>query len=161
MEDKIISARNYILDLLESSKLKGGDKLPGIRVIASSIKISFVKTQQALDKLVQDGIQAWVECFEELLAGRIPHLRLCRKFPQSVFELYTTINVQNNRNNYIDLQQVLDHIYPDKSLFFSHPFKNFYVDRKLVVIPFIFSPRVMFYNPKLLKKYGCSEVCWF
>ncbi|MFA6102971.1 MAG: extracellular solute-binding protein [Victivallaceae bacterium] len=187
MENKITSTRNYILDLLESGKLKGGDKLPGARVIASSIKVSFVKIQQALDKLVQDGILEtiprqgtfvqrnwntrilqtnftlykknlpWADCFEELLADRIPQLRLCRKFPQSVFELRTTIDVQNNRNNYLDLQPVLDRIYPDKSLFFSHPFKNFYVDRKLVGIPFIFSPRVMFYNPKLLKKYGCSE----
>ena len=187
MEDKITTTRNYILDLLESGKLKGGDKLPGARAIAVSIKVSFVKVQQALDKLVQDGILEtiprqgtfvqrnwedrilqtnftlfnkelpWVSGFEELLAERVPQLRLCSKFPQSVFELRTTLHVQNNRNDYLDLQPVFDRIYPDKSMFFSHPFKNFYVDRKLAGIPFIFSPRVMFYNPELLKKYGCQE----
>ena len=187
MEDKITTTRNYILDLLESGKLKGGDKLPGARAIAASIKVSFVKVQQALDKLVQDGILEtiprqgtfvqrnweervlqtnftlfkknlpWTDSFEELLAERIPQLRLCREFPQSVFELRTTIDVQRNRNDYLDLQPVFDRIYPDKSVFFSHPFKNFYIDRKLAGIPFIFSPRVMFYNPDLLKKYGCPE----
>ena len=187
VEDKITMTRNYILDLLESGSLKGGDKLPGARVIASSIKVSFLKIQQALDNLARDGILEtmsrkgtfvqrnweeriiqtnitlfnrelpWIEAFEQLLAERIPQLRVCSKFPQSVFELRTTLHVQNNRNDYLDLQPVFDRIFPDKSLFFSHPFKNFYVDRKLAGIPFIFSPRVMFYNPELLKKYGCQE----
>ncbi len=187
VEDKITMTRNYILDLLESGSLKGGDKLPGARVIASSIKVSFLKIQQALDNLARDGILEtvsrkgtfvqrnweeriiqtnitlfnrelpWIEAFEKLLAERIPQLRVCSKFPQSFFELRTTLHVQNNRNDYLDLQPVFDRIYPDKSLFFSHPFKNFYVDRKLAGIPFIFSPRVMFYNPELLKKYGCQE----
>ena len=187
VEDKITMTRNYILDLLESGSLKGGDKLPGARVIASSIKVSFLKIQQALDNLARDGILEtisrkgtfvqrnweeriiqtnitlfnrelpWIEAFEKLLAERIPQLRVCSKFPQSIFELRTTLHVQNNRNDYLDLQPVFDRIYPDKSLFFSHPFKNFYVDRKLAGIPFIFSPRVIFYNPELLKKYGCPE----
>ncbi|MEI8248611.1 MAG: extracellular solute-binding protein [Lentisphaerota bacterium] len=187
VEDKITMTRNYILDLLESGSLKGGDKLPGARVIASSIKVSFLKIQQALDNLARDGILEtisrkgtfvqrnwderilqtnftlfkkdlpWVAGFEKILAARVPQLRLCSKFSQSVFELRTTLHVQNNRNDYLDLQPVFDRIYPDKSMFFSHPFKNFYVDRKLAGIPFIFSPRVMFYNPDLLKKYGCQE----
>jgi ABC-type glycerol-3-phosphate transport system substrate-binding protein/DNA-binding transcriptional regulator YhcF (GntR family) len=187
MEDKITTTRNYIIDLLESGKLKSGDKLPGARAIAASIKVSFVKIQQALDKLVQDGILEtiprqgtfvqrnwedrilqtnftlfnkdlpWIAGFEKLLAARIPQLRLCREFPQSVFELRTTLYVQNNRNDYLDLRQFFDRIYPDKSLFFNHPFKNFYIDRKLAGIPFIFSPRVMFYNPELLKKFDCAE----
>ncbi|MFA6103651.1 MAG: extracellular solute-binding protein [Victivallaceae bacterium] len=187
MEDKITTTRNYILDLLESGSLKGGDKLPGARVIASSIKVSFLKIQQALDNLAQDGILEtisrkgtfvqrnwedrilqtnftlfnrdlpWIDGFEKLLAARIPQLRVCRKFPQSVFELRTTLHVQNNRNDYLDLQPFFDRIYPDKSLFFSHPFKNFYVDRKLAGIPFIFSPRVIFYNPDLLKNFNCPE----
>lgn len=186
MEDKITTTRNYILDLLERGELKGGDKLPGARAIAASIKVSFVKVQQALDKLVQDGILEtiprqgtfvqlnwesrilqtnfslftrlpWMDRFEKLLAVRIPQLRLCRKFPQSVFELRTTLDLQRERNEYLDLQPIFDRVYPDKSLFFNHPFKNFYIDRKLAGIPFIFSPRVMFYNPELLKKYGCPE----
>ena len=186
MEDIITKTRNYILDLLESGKLKGGDKLPGARVIAASINVSFVKIIQVLNNLVKDGILEtiprqgtfvqrnwedrvlqtnftlfnnlpWMAGFEKLLASRIPQLRLCRKFPQSVFELRTTLHIQNNRNDYLDLQPIFDRIYPDKSLFFSHPFRNFYVDRKLAGIPFIFSPRVMFYNPDVLKKYGCPE----
>ncbi len=187
MEDKITKARNYILDMLESGRLKGGDRLPVARTIASSINVSFVKIIQVLNNLVKDGILEtiprqgtfvqrnwenrmlqtnfslfnkdlpWIAGFEKLLAVRIPQLRVCREFPQSVFELRTTLDVQRNRNDYLDLQPVFDRIYPDKSAFFSHPFKNFYVDRKLVGIPFIFSPRVMFYNPELLKKYGCPE----
>ncbi|MFA7230791.1 MAG: extracellular solute-binding protein [Victivallaceae bacterium] len=186
MEDKITTTRNYILDLLEGGQLKTGDKLPGARSIAAATKVSFVKVQQALDKLVQDGILEtiprqgtfvqkgwkerilqtnftifkelpWRDKFEKLLAQNIPQLRLCKKFPQSVFELRTTLYVQNNRNDYLDLQPIFDRIYADKSLFFSHPFKNFYIDRKLAGIPFIFSPRVMFYNPELLQKYGCPE----
>lgn len=186
MEDKITTTRNYILDLLESGKLKGGDKLPGARDIAISIKVSFLIVQQALNTLVKEGILEavprqgtfvqpnwesrvlqtnftlfknvpWQDDFKPLLASRIPELRLCSKFSRSVFELRTTLDVQRNRNDYLDLRPVFDRLYPDKSLFFSNPFKNFYIDHKLVGIPFIFSPRVIFYNPELLKKYGCKE----
>jgi ABC-type glycerol-3-phosphate transport system substrate-binding protein len=62
----------------------------------------------------------------------------------------------------MDLQEIFDKLYPDKSDFFSHPFKNFVIEGRLPGIPFIFSPRAMFYNPEILQSANCPfpEAGW-
>ena len=189
MEDKITKTRNYILTLIETGKLREGDKLPGARAISPIIGVSFAKVQQVIEKLVQDGILEttprlgtfvqknwkrrilqtnfcafkphgplpWLKKMEPIFAKSLPQIRISPEFRESVFELRTTLEVQSNRDKYMDLSEIFDKYYPDKSIFFKHPFKTFYMDGKLPGIPFIFSPRVMLYNPKLLKEADCKE----
>ena len=186
MEDKALKVKNYILDRLESGKLKTGEKLPGAREISSLLKISFMKVQQAMEQLSHDGILetvprrgtfvqaqwqdrilqsnftafktreelSWLSGLEKIFSEKLPQLRIRDSFRKSVFELRTTVTVQSESRDYLDLSPIFDKCYPDKSVFFTHPFKTFYINGKLSGIPFIFSPRVMFYNPELLKKNG-------
>ncbi|OGV52134.1 MAG: hypothetical protein A2017_19735 [Lentisphaerae bacterium GWF2_44_16] len=188
MEDKALKVRNYILDRLEGGELKPGQKLPGAREISGTLKISFMKVQQALEQLVRDGILEavprrgtfvqhewqnrilqsnftafktyfglpWLSGLEKIFAEKLPQLRVREKFRRSIFELRTTVTVQSESRDYLDLAPIFDKCYPDKSVFFTHPFKTFYINGRLPGIPFIFSPRVMFYNPELLKKAGVS-----
>lgn len=97
----------------------------------------------------------WVPGLRKIFAEKLPQVRISPSFKNSVFELRTTLTVQSESENYLDLWDIFDKLYPDKSVFFNHPFKNFFMDGKLPGIPFIFSPRVMFYNPDILKKAGC------
>jgi len=187
VEDKITQVRNYILDALETGRLQGGDKLPGARDIAAEVGISLLTVQSALSSLVRDGILdsvfrrgtfvninwqervlptnlvvfqpnlSWIPGLSEVLRRLDSSLRLCKQFKQGVFELRTTINVQEDRNDYMDLSDLLAEVYPNQELFFSAPFRNFRTaDGKLIGIPFIFSPRVIFFNPKLLLQAGCT-----
>jgi ABC-type glycerol-3-phosphate transport system substrate-binding protein/DNA-binding transcriptional regulator YhcF (GntR family) len=99
----------------------------------------------------------WSDKLGEILSTTLPQINLTNKFQKSVFELRTTIYVQNHCDDYMDLTELLNQTYPDRSDFFSHPFKGFLHNKKLIGIPLLFSPRVIFYNPEFLKKHGCSE----
>jgi ABC-type glycerol-3-phosphate transport system substrate-binding protein/DNA-binding transcriptional regulator YhcF (GntR family) len=98
----------------------------------------------------------WLSMLKEALSREIPELRISRAFPKSVFEIRTTWTVQSEQANYMDLSQILRECYPDETEFFTHPFKTFYIGRKLCGIPIIFSPRVIFYNFEILEKAGCQ-----
>ena len=98
----------------------------------------------------------WLGGLTEILSRRLPKLRISRHFSKSFFELRTTTTVQENRYDYMDLSGLLKKVYPDDSIFFTTPFRSFYTaNGALIGIPFIFSPRVMFYNPRLLTQAGC------
>lgn len=98
----------------------------------------------------------WISGFRKLLAENLPDLRLCRTFRNGMFELRTTLHVQQHKNEYLDLAPYFKELFPDSSLFFEFPFKCFKnPDGAMFAIPFIFSPRVMFYHRALLKKANC------
>jgi ABC-type glycerol-3-phosphate transport system substrate-binding protein len=99
----------------------------------------------------------WLKKLTDIFAKRLPQMRIASEFENGIFELRTTLMLQSNRDEYMDLSEIFDKCYQDKSIFFKHPFKTFYIDGKLFGIPFIFSPRVMLYNPKLLKQGDCEE----
>lgn len=178
--------RSYILQLLEGSKIKGGDKLLGARAIATKVGVSFLKVQQAIDGLVRDGILKtisrkgtfvqenwrerilqtnlslynasfpWVRHLSEILERRLPSLRLVSEFSGGVFELTTTLKAQVNRREYMDLSDIFHRLYSDKSIFYERPFATCRAADGLWGIPFIFSPRVIFFNHKLFEKAGCD-----
>lgn len=56
LANKVTHVRHYILTLLEEGKLKAGDQLPGAREMAVTLGISFLKVQQAIETLCQDGV---------------------------------------------------------------------------------------------------------
>ena len=100
----------------------------------------------------------WIPGFKKLLAEYLPDFRLCRKFNRGIFEVRTTLYVQEHRDEYLDLAPCFNELFPDPSLFFDFPFRYFKnPDGSMFAVPFIFSPRVMFYNRNVLKKAGCPE----
>ena len=56
MLNKVTDVRHYVLDLLEEGKLQTGQRLPGARELALTLGISFLKVQQAIETLCQDGV---------------------------------------------------------------------------------------------------------
>lgn len=187
MECKVSQVRNYILEQLEDGSLLAGDKLDGARDIARKTGVCFAKVQQSLDLLARDGVLEsisrkgtfvqknwkdriltdnfkifspslpWVQGLKEMIAGDIPDLRICSGFDKAVFEIKTTWDVEAEQDEFIDLREIFEQAYPDSSIFYSHPFKSFYCGNRLIGIPVIFSPRIMFYNAEILKKHGCPE----
>lgn len=188
MQDKATQIRNHIFDELEKGILKAKDKLPGARDLAKKLNVSFLKIQNTIDRLVQDGILEtvprkgtfvheqwqdrvlqtnftlfnpekrlpWIPGLRKIFSTQFPQMRITDSFKNSVFELRTTITVQSHKDEYMDLSEIFDKCYPDKSIFFTHPFKTFYSGKAIHGIPFIFSPRVIFYNPELFKAAGCT-----
>ena len=100
----------------------------------------------------------WIPGFLELLAKRLPDFRPCREFERGMLEVRTTLHVQQHRNEYLDLAPYFNELFPDSSLFFDFPFQYFKnPDGSMFAIPFIFSPRVIFYNRNVLRENGCTE----
>lgn len=56
MLNKVTDVRHYVLNLLEEGKLQAGQRLPGARELALTLGISFLKVQQAIETLCQDGV---------------------------------------------------------------------------------------------------------
>ena len=178
MKDKVSQVCDYILDRLESGEYKTGEAIPAARKIAQEVNASFAMIQHAVATLVQAGIlrsvsrqgstvregwqncllpsnlvlfepdRPWVPGFAELLKQQLPDLRLSPGFKRGMFELRTTLHVQQYRNEYLDLAPYFREIHGDGEEFFQTPFRGFRnADGSIYGIPFIFSPRVMFCNP--------------
>ncbi len=100
----------------------------------------------------------WIPGFRQLLAEKMPELRFCREFKRGMFELRTTLDVQQHRNEYLDLAPYFNELFPNFSQFFDFPFRYFKnPDGSMYAIPFIFSPRVIFYNRQVLQQNNCPE----
>lgn len=56
MLNKVTDVRHYVLNLLEEGTLQAGQRLPGARELALKLGISFLKVQQAIETLCQDGV---------------------------------------------------------------------------------------------------------
>jgi ABC-type glycerol-3-phosphate transport system substrate-binding protein len=186
-KNKVLIVRDHILSMLESGRIRSGDRIPGARDIAEQLNISFLKVQQAVESLCQDGVlhsrsragtfvQAgwdtrvleenvcvynpvdqfpWIGGLLELIEGSMPGLRSSFGFKQGILELRTTSHVLTEYNDYMDLSEVFQECFPDRSDFFAKPFLPFEIEGKMVGIPFAFSPRVIFYNPSLFEQAGC------
>lgn len=97
----------------------------------------------------------WLAGIRDLIDRHMPGVRFTYAFPVGAMELKTTFHVQTHWEQYQDLTELLAECYPDMDEFFSQPFEAGRIGGKLVGIPFIFSPRVVFYNPKLFAKANC------
>jgi ABC-type glycerol-3-phosphate transport system substrate-binding protein len=99
----------------------------------------------------------WMSGLVEIAQNDFPGLRMTWAFQQGMLELRTTSHVLMDHHEYMDLSDIFDRCYPDHSVFFERPFQPFRVNGKVMGIPFAFSPRVIFYNPRLFKEAGCEE----
>jgi ABC-type glycerol-3-phosphate transport system substrate-binding protein len=98
----------------------------------------------------------WLAGIRQRIEDHLPGVRFTNAFPVGAMELKTTFHVQSHWDQYQDLTDILDECYPDMDDFFTQPFEAGRIGNKLVGIPFIFSPRVVFYNPTLFEKADCS-----
>lgn len=97
----------------------------------------------------------WLPGISKIIDGHMPGVRFTGAFPVGSMELKTTYHVQSHWEQYQDLTELLDECYPDMDDFFEQPFEAGRIGGKLVGIPFIFSPRAVFYNPTLFKQANC------
>jgi len=100
----------------------------------------------------------WLGEFRQKLQNKLPGIRLCKTFENGMFELRNTSYLQMHRNEYLDLSEIWCKVAPDRDLFFGRPFKGFYDSAGgLFGIPFIFSPRAVYYKKSVLQKAGLAE----
>ncbi len=86
-----------------------------------------------------------------------PQLRVVEGFRRGMFEIRTTGYLQAHHEEYLDLAEVFQKVFTDGGDFLFSPFEACRLNGRLVGLPLIFSPRVMYYNPVLLAKAGIPE----
>lgn len=186
VEDKQTRVRHWLLDRIDGVELAGGDKLPGARDIGERLEVSLLTVQNALETLVNEGVLEsyprkgtfvahkwrkcvlqnnfrsnnpalpWLEELKNMVSENIPRLYFCSGFDAGMLELRPTLVVQSCRDQYMDLREMFERCFPDRSDFFMEAFSSYYSpDGSLPGIPFIFSPRIMLYNTELLERAGC------
>lgn len=100
----------------------------------------------------------WEGHFSGELKKILPHYRVTSQLRRSVFEIVATHYAQSHRDDYMDMEGLLDGVIDDSGDFFMSVFKPFRnADGGLVGVPMVYSPRVMFYNRELLERAGCAE----
>lgn len=183
--DKFSGIRDYLLTQIETGRYPAGSQLPSSRDLAAQLNASFILVQHAVSSLEQDGVVEcvlrkgtfvregwerriirnhmvvfnrqlpWLDGFQALMAERVPGLRFARGFETGIFELRTTIDLQAERDEYMDLSPFLPDDFLSDDRFFAKPFQGF-IDpgRRVFAIPFIFSPRVVLLNRSMLKACG-------
>ena len=183
MRDKVTQVREYILDRISTKEFHCGANLPAARNLCQPTGASFAIVQRALNTLEDDGVlhcilrngtrvsenyqnalvRNSVVCFRsthpflrrmrKAMEQKLPKLHMLNGFARGIFEIRTTMHVQQHMGDYLDLSEFLRGI--DLSAFFSKPMEAFrQPDGRIFGIPFIFSPRVIFFNPALLAASG-------
>lgn len=182
MNEKSFKAYNYLLEQLESGHWDDGSKFPGARKLAIEAGCGFPLMQTVIEILCQQGIlitkarsgtyvaENWRQ---RLLACNIfisqanlievitqknslpDGLRISNEFDSGMFELQVSHYLLSHHEEYYDLSEIFEELYPDKSDFFEKAIAPFYVGNKLCGIPFIFSPRIILCNRKMFKEANC------
>ncbi|HSI82879.1 MAG: extracellular solute-binding protein [Candidatus Methylacidiphilales bacterium] len=188
VENKTTIVRRHVLSLLEEGALKTGEQVPSARELSVKLGISFLKVQQAIETLCQDGVMEaysrkgtyvqrgweervlpenlavfnhlhrlpWVDGMLKVMEKEFAGLRMTYAFKRGMLELRTTRHVLTGHDEYMDLTELFEECYPDRSIFFEKPFRPFHINGRIVGIPYSFSPRVVLYNPKQFRSAGCA-----
>ena len=86
----------------------------------------------------------------------MPSIKIMKYDFNCLFEMRVTLDSQRHQDEYLDLSDVFSNEFPDSDIFFKEPFRPFRTaSGKLIGVPFIFSPRVIFYNPAILESANC------
>lgn len=185
MSDKLQSAREYILRKIEDGTLPGGAKLPAAREYAGECGVSLAIMQMAFTSLTGDGIlhsvprqgtyvredwrdrilpgsfqtfrSAWKEVLGDLLARDLPEVRVCDRFKNGMYEIVNTWTAQFRQEEYLDLADFLEEVYPDRGDFFLSQFHSACSrGGRLYGIPLIFSPWVIACNVDMIRAAGAE-----
>ena len=183
MQDKLQIARENILRDIELGSLKAGDKLPAAREFAEKVGVSLGVAQMAFNSLVRDGILTSIprqgtyvrhDWRKRILPGSVlffrdiwkillgkeffsatSGLRLCDKFEEGIFEIRWAMDVLKRQEDYLDLSEFFEEVYPDRSDFFAGQFQAFRTpEGRLYGIPLLFSPWVISFHPEMIRKAG-------
>lgn len=79
-----------------------------------------------------------------------------RNFNRGLFEIVSTLHAQTHHDEYMDLSPFMSDDLGPESPFFVEPFSACRAEGKLFGIPLSFSPKVIFYNPRVLARAGCA-----
>lgn len=185
MSDKLQSAREYILRKIEDGTLPGGAKLPAAREYAGECGVSLAIMQMAFTSLTGDGIlhsvprqgtyvredwrdrilpgsfqtfrSAWKEVLGDLLARDLPEVRVCDRFKNGMYEIVNTWTAQFRQEEYLDLADFLEEVYPDRGDFFLSQFHSACSrGGRLYGIPLIFSPWGIACNVDMIRAAGAE-----
>lgn len=103
-----------------------------------------------------DEFLPWMTMFREEISKRIPELHISQRCEEGDFEIVTTATAQTRHEEFADLMPLLKTCYPDFSPFCREQLKPFMQKDALTALPFLFSPRLMACNRKILEKAGCA-----
>jgi DNA-binding transcriptional regulator YhcF (GntR family) len=183
MDAKSLKIYKYLLDQLESGRWDSGSKFPGARKLAVEAGCGFPLMQTVIEILCQQGIlmtkarsgtyvtenwrqrvlacnffiPSYVRINNAITQSkRFPEMmRISKEFERGMFELRVSHCLLSHHEEYYDLSEVFDELYPDKSDFFQEAIAPFYVGKKLCGVPLVFSPRIMLCNKAMFKEASC------
>ena len=98
----------------------------------------------------------WLETFRTELCGQLPQLHISTQFLHGPLEIITTADAQSRHEEFIDLMPILKECYPDMTAFFEEQLKPFTSGERLTALPFVFSPRIIACNRKMLAEAHCD-----
>ena len=101
-----------------------------------------------------DEFLPWMAMFREEISKRIPELYISQRCEEGDFEIVTTATAQTRHGEFADLAPLLADCYPDLSPFCREQLKPFMQKDSLTALPFLFSPRLMACNCKILESAG-------
>lgn len=116
------------------------------------------------DRVLRDNLSVfnlrrhlpWIDGLSAILAREMPDLRLTDAFPRGVLEIKTLLHAQQHHDHYLDLSGVVDAAVAASGPVYTAPFAPCRVDGRLIGVPVIASPRVVCFNPGLLRRHGCA-----
>ncbi len=121
----------------------------------SEVRDGWQECLMANHLLCFDPRRYWLPTFEKMVAKRLPELRPCQAFLRGMFELRTTLHAQSHQDEYLNLASFLTKLPRKASEYFDVPFQRFRrPDGSIHAVPYLFSPRVMFYRTDMLKNAG-------
>ncbi|MBQ7207142.1 MAG: GntR family transcriptional regulator [Lentisphaeria bacterium] len=99
----------------------------------------------------------WLGMFEKEMASAAPELHISTCCEEGTFEIVTTAVAQTRFREYVDLAPLVKSCFPDLSPFHAEQLRPFMHGERLSALPFLFSPRIVACNRRMLAEAGCSE----
>ena len=99
----------------------------------------------------------WTKMFKTEMNRQLPQLHFTTVFRECPFEIITTPMAQSRHEDFIDLMPLLKENYPNMGPFYSELLRPFIYKGKLTALPFLFSPRIIMCNRKMLAEANCPE----
>ena len=99
----------------------------------------------------------WLEMFRAEMEKELPQLHVSTRFQCCPLEITTSLPAQSRHEEFMDLMPLLKECYPDLKPFYAERLKPFTFDGRLTALPFVFSPRLIALNRRMLREAGCAE----
>ena len=115
------------------------------------------RTRNTLRVYTGDEFLPWMAMFRRECAAFAPEIHISQRCEEGDFEIVTTAVAQTHHKEFADLAPLLSYCYPDLSPFYAEQLKPFMQQEKLTALPFLFSPRLIACNRKMLEKADIPE----